>query len=774
MANNHTNAVPQQTEEKIIDFGALFDKYKRYWWLFLLSLLVCLSLAFLYLKYAKRVYNVTAVVLVAQEDNSSSAGANLLKSMKLMNGGGKVEDEMIVFSSQELCTQVAKQLKLNRSYVEDRGLFKTPIDHYNSSPIEVVAPEEMFDTLSHVKFQIDVNKQGLANIKARSGKHKLANIKGTTLPATVKTDYGVFAINATENYKSGKDCHITATLIGNQYRGEALNSRIKVKLITKKANGISLAIAETNKGRGKAILNTLIDLYNERGQQEKDEQAINTAKFIDDRLGLIYKALTGSEAEIEAYKRAHNMVDAELQVKASISKQQVADQAIIKLETNKRLLNMVKDFVNDPANKNSYIPFAVDSSAASGAIKAYNSLLAQRQELAVSAQGDNMALKQIDEQLETTHANIIEGINTTLKGLNVRINQARAQANETAGELGQVPTEEREARELYRQQGIQNTLYTFLLQKREENALVLAATTPKGKVVDHAYAHTTPIKPVPFKIYFLALLAGFFLPLMLLFLKRLLTTKFSAQDELQEISKAPVVGEVCHNRHRSQLVVKDGKTSSIVELFRLLRNNIQFMLPSADDKVLLVTSSISGEGKSFVSTNLAASYALLGKRVALVGMDIRSPKLASMLNLNDAPGVTAYLAKQDVTLDDIVQHSSEVKNLDVMVGGTIPPNPSELLLTNRVQQLFDDLKARYDYIIVDSAPIAMVSDTYSLSPYASVTVYVTRANYTKRNLIKYMNNAIARGQLHNVAVVLNDSNPKQSQGYGYGYGQEKE
>ena len=214
MAENITTNHP---EEQAIDFGALYDKYKRYWWLFLLSLIACGLLAYYYVRVTNRVYDVNAVVLVAQEDNSSSAGANLLKSMKLMSGGGKVEDEMIVFSSQELCTEVARRLKLNRRYIEDKGWFKPNVDHYNDSPIEVVAPEEMFDTLSSVTFKIDVNKEGLANIKAKSGRTKLINAKDARLPATYKTSYGTFTIKTTENYKPKKPCHITASLIGSQY-----------------------------------------------------------------------------------------------------------------------------------------------------------------------------------------------------------------------------------------------------------------------------------------------------------------------------------------------------------------------------------------------------------------------------------------------------------------------------------------------------------------------------------------------------------------------------
>lgn len=769
MAKFNTPPTAQQ-EEQIVDFSAFVRKYKRYWWLFLLSLIACIALAFAYLKLAKRVYNVKAVVLVAQEDNGAGAGANLLKSMKLMGQGSKVDDEMLVFSSQELCTQVVKQLGINHSYIEDKGWFKPEKDHYNSSPVEVIAPEEMFDTLSSVKFKIDIDKAGKADIKATSGKDKLANVKGVALPTTLKTTYGTFAIKTTDEYKQGKPCHITASLTGNQIMGERLNKRIKVKLATKKSNGINLTIAENNKSRGKDILNKLMALYNERGQQEKDEQAINTAKFIDERLALIYKGLTSSEADIESYKRAHKIVDPELQIKSSVAKQEVTDRAIIKLETNKQLLGMVRDFVRNPSNKHSYIPFEVDSSAASGSIRAYNNLLTKRQELVQSAKGENIALKQIDEQIETMHANVLHGINSSIKGIDLQLSKVRGQASQTAGDLSHVPTQEREARELYRQQGIQNTLYTFLLEKREENSLVLAATTPKGKIVDHAFAETNPISPNKMIVLAMALLAGLMLPMLLVYMKDLFTTKFSNQEELEEISQVPFIGHIHHNRHNTQLVVKDGKTSSIVELFRYVRNNLQFLLSKEDDKVILVTSSVSGEGKSFISTNIASSFALLGKRVALVGMDIRSPKLAQMLNLNEMPGVTSYLSRGDISIDQIAQPCKDVKGLDVFVGGAIPPNPSELLLGDRVKDLFRDLREQYDVIIVDSAPVAMVSDSFALDKYSNATVYVTRANYTRRNHIKFMNRIAANKQLKNMCVVLNDTKPSGDNTYGYGYG----
>ena len=462
------------------------------------------------------------------------------------------------------------------------------------------------------------------------------------------------------------------------------------------------------------------------------------------------------------------MINYEVQVKSAMAKQELADNAIIKLETNKQLLGMLRDFLTDPKNKHSYIPFDVDSSAASGSIKAYNNLLTKRQELEQSAKGDNMALKQIDEQMESLHGNILKGVNTSIKGINMQLNKAQGRTNSVNNDMSKVPSVEREAQDLYRQQAIQNTLYTFLLQKREENSLVLAATTPKGKIVDHAYAQHSPISPNKMMALALALMAGLMLPLLLVYLKDLFTTKFANQEELEEITQVPFIGHIHHNRHKTPLVVKDGKTSSIVELFRYIRNNLQFLLNKEEDKVILVTSSVSGEGKSFISTNIASSFALLGKRVALVGMDIRSPKLAQMLELNEMPGVTSYLSRGDVTLEQIAQPCKEVKGMDVFVGGAIPPNPSELLLGDRVKDFFRDLRERYDVIIVDSAPVAQVSDSFALDKYSNATVYVTRANYTHRNFVKFMNRIAANKQLKNMCVVLNDTKPSGDNTYGYG------
>ena len=544
---------------------------------------------------------------------------------------------------------------------------------------------------------------------------------------------------------------------------------MSVTISSKKANGISLYLEETNVKRGIDVLNKLVDLYNKRCQLEKDETALNTAKFIDERLAIIYNELSTSEADIEQYKKNNNLVDVEVQARQLLTKKESYEGRAIQYETQRELLKMILNFLNDKNNNSSMIPFNPNMGELVDPISEYNKIVVQRINMSASARPDNVMLKELDNQIASVRENLITSIGEALKSVEASLAASNKERNSALSNINDVPSMEREYRELFRRQTIKNSLYTFLLEKREENALVLAATTPKGKIVDNAYSSVKPIEPKTSIVLFTALLFSIVIPIFVIYLKQLFNTKFSTQDELQEIARTPVIGEICHNRHKRKLVVRPQKTSSIVELFRLIRTNIQFMLSKESNNVILVTSSVSGEGKSFVSSNIAASFALLGKKVALVGMDIRSPKLAEYLELKAAPGITAYLSKNNVTIDEIAQKLPEIDGLDVYVGGVIPPNPSELLQSERLSQFINELRQRYDMVFIDSAPVAMVSDSLSLVGHADAVVYVTRANYTKRSLVKYANDLVARGQLRNVAMVINDTTPSLSAGYGYGY-----
>lgn len=770
MENNQS----PQTNDGKIDVTYIIDTIRRNWWMFAISLVACLALAVTYLYVKHDVYCVHAKVLVAYDEGGGSMGATLMQSLSLGGvGGNNVEDEILVMSSHSIKEHTVAELGLNRSYSSADGLLRKNY-YYNNSPVVVNAPNELFDTLStSLKFKIDINaKCNEIDVKVSKGMFKtIAKVSSNAFPVVVNTPYGIFSVDTTQYYVPGKDITIKANVAGNSMLAESYAEEVGVTKSEKKANGISLYTEDINIQRGKDFLNKMIELYNRRGQQEKDEMAINTGKFIDERLATLYTALSASEAEIQRYKQNNNIVDVKAEAAYLMTQKGSLEDALLKANTQHEVLKMTQEFISNPENNYSMIPFSQDIPGVAPAINTYNSLVLNRIRLEQNAKRDNSLLKAMKEQIDSVRINILTSVSRALATSEVSLNELKAKERQSASRLSQVPTQEREFLELQREQAIKNTLYSFLLQKREENQLVLAATTPKGKIVDDAFAFNKPIAPKKPMVLFLALCLGLLIPAVWLYIKPLLSNRFDSVDAIKRLTGLPILGEICHSQSAkgNPIVVSETSKRPVAELFRLLRTNMQFLFKNTSDKgrVITVTSSCSGEGKTFISMNMAETIALTNKKVVLVGLDIRLPMLAKHLNLPSAPGVTNYLSGAIDSIDQIIQRHS---HCDIIVAGPIPPNPSELLLGDRIETLINTLKERYDYVILDSAPIGLVSDTFSLTKFTEVTLYVSRANYTKRNFIKYLNEVAAMGQLNNVAIIVNDTDAKLSHGYGYGYG----
>lgn len=761
--------------DNLIDVSQIVALLRRNWWMFVASLALCVVFAATYLYVKHSVYSIHAKVLVAYDDGTGTMGSSMLQSLSLGGvGGNNVEDEILVMGSHSIKAQAIKELKLNRSYYSTDGLLKKRF-YYNNSPIEISAPDELFDTLTvGLKFSIEANEDlSNINVTVKKGRFKtVAEVTGNKLPMVITTPYGIYSIDTTKYYEPGKDIKLVANITGNSIYAEVISLDLSVQKSEKKANGISLYYEDINVQRGKDLLNKMIELYNRRGQKEKDEMAVNTGRFIDERLDTLYLSLAESESKIQGYKQSKNIVDVSSEASYLMQKKGSLENALLSAETQYEVLKMAEDFFNNPQNNYSMMPFAADVPGVDGAINSYNSLIARRMDMELNAKGDNPALKALNEQIDAMRENVKKSVGRAVSTASVRLNELRSETNKSNNRLSSIPSQEREYLELKRDQTIKNQLYSYLLQKREENQLVLAATTPKGKIVDNAYAFIEPIAPNKKLIIVVALFVGLLIPAIILYARNLINDKFDSVEALARLTTLPIIGEICHSRRASEnpIVVSETSTRPIAELFRLLRSNLQFIFPlksSDNGQVAMVTSSCSGEGKTFVSMNVAESLALLDKKVVLVGMDIRLPMLAQNLGLPTSPGVTNYLSG---TVNDINALIKRHGNCDVIVAGPVPPNPSELLLNNRIDQLITELKQRYDYVIIDSAPIGLVSDTFSLGRFSDVTLYVSRANYTKKSFIKYLNSVVGRGQLKNVAVVVNDTNPKLSHGYGYGYG----
>lgn len=728
----------------------------RHWWLFALSFIFCFGILFLYLRKTLPSYIVSSTVLVDDHSLSfagigNSKGNSMLKSMI---GGGDVNvfNEIEILASENLAAKTVDALDINCRYYEKTGFLKKE-DHYGTSPIIVEAPKELFDTLSvTLPFKIKVYADGKTDITVKKGMFSnYAELKGVELPATVKTPFGLFVVKPTQYFTPKHEYSITASVAGNIPAALELQKDMTVDLKAKKTDIVYMDVMDNDVKRGRDILNTLVRLYNERGMKESDTQGMTTARFIDERLSLIYKNLMGSEAEIEAYKKAHNLIDPVAQAKTTIIKGETSESAIIALETQYRIASMIKGFITDPANKHSLIPFESDSLSAK-MVRTYNALITQRQHLETSAKADNPALVQLDQQLNAMRENMLGSVNNALGAMRIKIDKAKDLQGESKGDMSQFASTERETRNLYRNQAIQNELYIFLLQKREENALKMAAAQPKGKLVDEAYAASEPVKPKKPLLAFVALMMTFAIPFCILYVKKMLKNKIGSQDELEAITPAHLLGQIYHAREDELQVIADTNTKN-AELFRYLRGNVQFVLPESTDKVVLVTSAVAAEGKSYIAANVASSLALMGKKVALVELNLRKPSLGEMFGIIASKGMSDYLSNGEVSLHDIV--STTADGLDVYVAGTVPPNPSELLQGSRTAQLMEQLREQYDYVVVDSASLATASDTFSLTSQADATVVVLRANSTKQAYVKWINRLMAEGKLSNVGFVLN-------------------
>lgn len=728
----------------------------RHWWLFALSFIFCFGILFLYLRKTLPSYIVSSTVLVDDQSLSfagigNSKGNSMLKNMI---GGGDVNvfNEIEILASENLAAKTVDALDINCRYYEKTGFLKKQ-DHYGTSPIIVEAPKELFDTLSvTLPFKIKVYADGKTDITVKKGMFSnYAELKGVELPATVKTPFGLFVVKPTQYFTPKHEYSITASVAGNIPAALELQKDMTVDLKAKKTDIVYMDVMDNDVKRGRDILNTLVRLYNERGMKESDTQGMTTARFIDERLSLIYKNLMGSEAEIEAYKKAHNLIDPVAQAKTTIIKGETSESAIIALETQYRIASMIKGFITDPANKHSLIPFESDSLSAK-MVRSYNALITQRQHLETSAKADNPALVQLDQQLNAMRENMLGSVNNALGAMRIKIDRAKDLQGESKGDMSQFASTERETRNLYRNQAIQNELYIFLLQKREENALKMAAAQPKGKLVDEAYAASEPVKPKKPLLAFVALIMTFAIPFCILYVKKMLKNKIGSQDELEAITPAHLLGQIYHAREDELQVIADTNTKN-AELFRYLRGNVQFVLPESTDKVVLVTSAVAAEGKSYIAANVASSLALMGKKVALVELNLRKPSLGEMFGIIASKGMSDYLSNGEVSLHDIV--STTADGLDVYVAGTVPPNPSELLQGSRTAQLMEQLREQYDYVVVDSASLATASDTFSLTSQADATVVVLRANSTKQAYVKWINRLMAEGKLSNVGFVLN-------------------
>jgi capsular exopolysaccharide synthesis family protein len=746
---------------------------KNWYWILLSCILFGAWGIYTYLSTTPR-HTVDAKIMIRTSDSDSPLPQMEMLAMMGMGGMKQVEDEVAILTSRDILTQVVRDLDLQNEYRKKRKLRWE--GQYPSHDLVMVYPETFLDTIKRtVRLEMKVRKNDYL-VKVRYGqrwnfsRHK---VKDVTVP--FETCAGKIAMNFNKPLEKGDKYRVVTMPMLPAV--DKYTQTIAASPLKKESNVIVISTSTDMPQRAIDFINKEIDFYNLDAVVDKNIMASNTAAFIEERLRLIEDELAVAESNLEQYKERNGIVDLITEAELYLHEGSEYKKQAVEIETQLNLVKYIGEYVSDETNKNSLIPanLGIEDPALIALVTEYNQLLLNRMRVQRTATTNNPVLSQMDLQLAVLRENIISSISSISNTLSIAKENIDKQFGKIESMRYGLPSQERQFVEVVRTKELKEQLYLFLYEKREENALTLASTVMPAKVIATPQMNPTPSAPNLKMIAMICLVLGVCFPIGIIYLYHFFNNKISDDSkDLERRIKVPFGGVLVQNHHGEHVAVREGVNSASAELFRLLRTNIHFMLPpNTSNPVILVTSNINGEGKSYVATNMAMSLALLGKKVALVGLDIRKPMLAQYLNLPSQGLLTSYLSDSDYTLEDVTIPSG-TPGLDILPAGIVPPNPNELLMGERLDQLFAELRQRYDYIVVDSAPVALISDTFQLNRVADMTVYVCRARYTTFDLIDFLNNVHEQKRLPNIVTVLNGVNAsKAGYGYGYGYGTSK-
>lgn len=773
-------------DEKPIDYKALFFEYLMYWpWI--IGCVVVMSIAmYAYLRYKAPVYNVNATVLIKQGDQTKNSSASPMQAMQdlgMLSMASNFDNEVEILRSRTLIKKVVNKLNLYISYKE-KQTFRYPADLYKTSPVQVwTTPEEADRLFGPVTLEMTCTPEGKTDVKASyypaPGADEISLHKHfDELPGVLTTPVGVFTISANSDStlaKINETRTITATVVSPAAIAGSYANNLTSEPTSKTTTIAALSLNESNPARGVDFINMLVALYNEDANNDKNEVAAKTAQFIDERIGIINQELGTTENQLANFKQQAGLTDLSSDAQLALKENSAYQQKQAENATQLRLVAFLRSYINDPKNEMEVIPANVGlaDEGLSNLIIKYNDLLIERKRLLRTSNESNPAVVQLDAGIRATRANVQTTVDNVEKGLLITQSDLDREGKKYATRISNAPTQEKELMSITRQQEIKASLYLLLLQKREENAITLASTATNGRIIEEAMAGKAPISPNKKMFYLIALVLGIGIPVGVIYLRNLLRFKIESRADVEKITEVPIVGDIpMADTKGNSIVVHENRNDLMEEVFRSVRTNIQYMLQE-NQKVILFTSTSSGEGKSFTAGNLACSFAFMGKKVVIVGLDIRKPGLNKVFQISHKEkGITQYLADSEHTdLLSLCQPSTVSSNLYILPGGNVAPNPTELVARKALDKAIEILKANFDYVILDTAPIGMVTDTQLIARVTNLSVYVCRADYTHKSHYTLINELNKQHKLPNLCTLLNGINMnKRQNGYYYGYG----
>ena len=776
--NPYENNMNEQDEEKI-NYQELLFRYIIHWPWFVASVLVCLIGAWVYLHFQTPVYQVSASIMI--KDDKKGGGSTDLENLGIggvITSTQSIDNEIEVLRSKTILKEVVNNLELYITYYDEDEFPEKEL--YQTSPVIVNLTAQEADKLpGSALLAMKLSPEGVLDVNLKVGLNEY-NQHFEKLPAVLPTDAGTFGFALKDSLSGGQmegykgERHIRAVVSRPFGVAKGYQGALSIAPTSRTTSVAVVSLMNTNIQRARDFINKLMEMYNRNTNNDKNEVAEKTREFINERIKIIDEELGSTEDKLEAFKRNAGLTDISSDAQLAVSGNAEYEKRRV---DNGTQINLVRDlikYINNPLNEYELLPGNIGLSDAglTTQIGRYNELIIERKRLLRTSTESNPMIVNLDTSIRAMKSNVQAAINGTLQGLLIVKADLEREAGRFSRRISDAPGQERQYVSIARQQEIKAGLYLMLLQKREENAITLAATANNAKIIDEPVATGGPLSPKPNMIYMIALVLGVGMPVGVIFLIGLTKFKIEGRGDVEKLTRLPIVGDVpLTNEKAGSIAVFENQNTLMSETFRHIRTNLQFMLEN-DQKVILVTSTVSGEGKSFISSNLAISLSLLGKRVVIVGLDIRKPGLNKIFNIpRKEQGITQYLSNPEKNLMDFVQPSDVSKNLYILPGGTVPPNPTELLARDGLDKAIETLKKNFDYIILDTAPAGMVTDTLLVGRVADLSVYVCRADYSRKAEFTLINELAADNKLPNICTIINGLDLKKKKyGYYYGYG----
>jgi len=767
MEFNKNDLQHRKAKGEMLGVKDVLSRISQYWYLFLAGVLVCGALAFLYTQYATPAYSINSEITI--DDQSSSPGG------KALDGGSGMADfsdllgmpsnaynEIDILKSKILMTNVVKEMHLNVSLYRKESL--NAVELYNEAPFEVDLIEKR-DSIKERKFDIDITKNGLIHIS--NGKEELD--KTVKFGQVIPCKQFDLIINKKPGIPNPNGYKLLVQSVDSKV--EALTKKYAVDVTDKKSTTLAISLEYPNPKKGEAILQKIMTVYLQDNLQNKIQIADSTLAFIDNRLKIVSGELSGVESKFTEFKQKNNIANADEQAKSLVSNVSNYYQKLNDLQVQQTVLDDISKTINDPDSKR-IIPssLAVQDPVFAAAIGGYNQLLVQKAQLALSYKDSNPVVQNLDAEIENARQSLVKSFNSYKKSLAVSIEALKSQNTLLSNEVKSVPKKEQVFLDYSRQQNLKEELYLYLLKKREETAISKTSTISTARIIDPAKSDYEPFKPNKIVIMLIGIVLGFAIPWGFLYLKEMLNVKILEKEDILKHTDITVIGEIGNNADQKTLVVEKNSRSILSEQFRALRTNLQFVLNNKSSSVIMITSSMASEGKSFVALNLANVLALGNRRVVMIELDLRKPRLASTIGIEPGLGFTNYVISNSIGVADIIKPSGISDDVYIIPSGQIPPNPSELLLSDRLPELIDELKMHFDHIIIDSAPIGLVSDAQLIDKFTDVTLYVVRQEYTYKSQLDILNELVDTGKLRKTYIVMNDIKTRKPGYYGYSYG----